>query len=54
MHLHQLGKIELGLLEDLDLADVAVVDGEDGGTALLLDLSGENLGERDAGGEIDK
>lgn len=38
IELHELGEIELGLLEDLDLSDEAVVlEGEDLG-ALLLDL----------------
>merc|ERR1719174_2504016 len=40
VQLHKLGKIELGLLEDLDLSDHAavVLEWEDFGAALLLNL----------------
>jgi len=44
VELHELGDVELGLLEDLALADVDVLDGEDG-LALLLDLLGDGLGD---------
>lgn len=47
MHLHKLSKVELGLLEHLDLADEDVLEGEDG-LALLLDLGSDGLGERNA------
>lgn len=45
---HELGEIELGLLEDLDLADEDVLKGEDLGAVfgdLLGDLVGEELFE---------
>ena len=42
--LHELGEIELGLLEDLDLLDEHVLEREDLG-ALLRDLLGNVLGE---------
>ena len=42
--LHKLGKIELGLLEDLDLLDEDVLEGEDLG-ALLGDLLRDLFGE---------
>jgi hypothetical protein len=41
---HKLGEIELGLLEDLDLADEDVLEGEDLG-AILGDLLGDLVGE---------
>jgi hypothetical protein len=41
---HKLGEIELGLLEDLDLADEDVLEGEDLG-AVLGDLLGDLVGE---------
>lgn len=44
MPLHKGGNIELGLLEDLDLADVAVLDGEDAG-GLALDLLADGGGD---------
>lgn len=44
MPLHEGGHIELGLLEDLDLADVAVLDGEDAG-GLALDLLPDGGGD---------
>lgn len=47
VHLHQLGKIELGLLQHLHLADADVLKGEDG-LAALLDLLGNGLGHGDA------
>jgi hypothetical protein len=37
IELHELGKIELGLLEELDLSDKDVLEGEDL-SALLLNL----------------
>jgi hypothetical protein len=49
VHFHQLGKIELRLLEDLDLADKNVLEGEDG-LALLLNLRADGLGEGDTVG----
>ena len=44
MDLHQLDQVELGLLQDLDLADVDDGEGEDalGG---LLDLAADLLGD---------
>ncbi len=42
--LHELGEIELGLLEDLDLLDEDVLKREDLG-ALLCDLLGDGVGE---------
>ena len=42
VHLHQLGKIELGLLEHLDLADEDVLKRRDG-LAALLDLSSDGV-----------
>jgi hypothetical protein len=44
VELHKLGKIELGLLEDLDLSDENVLEGEDLG-AVLGDLLGDDVGE---------
>ena len=44
IELHKLGKIELGLLEDLDLLDEDVFKGEDLG-ALLSDLLGNGVGQ---------
>jgi len=44
VELHELGEIELGLLEDLDLLDEDVLEGEDLG-AVLGDLLGNGLGE---------
>jgi len=44
MELHKLGDVELGLLEDLALADVDILDGEDA-LALLLDLLANGLGD---------
>ena len=41
---HELGQIELGLLEDLDLLDEDVLKGEDLG-ALLSDLLGNGVGQ---------
>jgi len=42
VQLHQLGKIELGFLEDLDLLDKDVLEGEDLG-AVLGDLLGNGV-----------
>ena len=47
MHLHELSEVELGLLEHLNLADVDVLQREDG-LALLLNLGANGLGEGDA------
>jgi len=44
IELHELGEIELGLLEDLDLLDEDVLKGEDLG-ALLSDLLGNGVGQ---------
>jgi hypothetical protein len=44
VELHKLGKIELGLLEDLDLSDEDVLKGEDLG-AVLGDLLGDLVGD---------
>jgi hypothetical protein len=44
VHLHKLGDVELGLLEDLNLPDVDVLDGENS-LALLLNLLSHDLGE---------
>ena len=44
IELHELGEIELGLLEDLDLLDEDVFKGEDLG-ALLSDLLGNGVGQ---------
>ena len=44
IELHELGEIELGLLEDLDLLDENVLKGEDLG-ALLSDLLGNGVGQ---------
>ena len=44
MPLHEGGDIKLGLLEDLDFADVAVLDGEDAG-GLALDLLPDGGGD---------
>lgn len=44
VQLHELGEIELGLLEDLDLLDEDVLEREDLG-ALLGDLLGNVLGD---------
>ena len=44
VELHELGEIELGLLEDLDLLDEHVLKREDLG-ALLGDLLGDGVGE---------
>jgi len=44
MELHKLGDVELGLLEDLALANEDILDGEDA-LALLLDLLGDGLGD---------
>jgi hypothetical protein len=44
VELHELGEIELGLLEDLDLLDEHVLKREDLG-ALLCDLLGDGVGE---------
>ena len=44
VELHELGQVELGLLEDLDLLDEHVLEREDLG-ALLRDLLGNVLGE---------
>ena len=44
VELHELGEIELGLLEDLDLLDEDVLKGEDLG-ALFSDLLGNGVGE---------
>ena len=44
VELHKLGKIELGLLEDLNLLDEDVLEREDFG-ALLGDLLGDGVGE---------
>ena len=44
VELHELGEIELGLLEDLDLLDEHVLKREDLG-ALLSDLLGNGVGE---------
>jgi len=45
VELHKLGEIELGLLEDLDLLDDDVLEGEDLG-AVLGDLLGDDVGEQ--------
>ena len=44
IELHELGEIELGLLEDLDLLDEDVLKGEDLG-ALLSELLGNGVGQ---------
>ena len=44
VELHELGEIELRLLEDLDLLDEYVLEREDLG-ALLSDLLGNGVGE---------
>ena len=44
VELHELGEIELGLLEDLGLLDEHVLEREDLG-ALLVDLLSDILGE---------
>ena len=44
IELHELGEIELGLLEDLDLLDEDVLEREDLG-ALLGDLLGNVVGD---------
>ena len=44
VELHELGQVELGLLEDLDLLDEYVLKREDLG-ALLSDLLGNGVGE---------
>ena len=44
VQLHELGKIELGLLENLDLLDADVLKREDLG-ALLRDFLGNGLGQ---------
>ena len=46
VHLHELGEVESGLLEHLDLTDIAVLEGEDR-LALLLDFLSHGLGVRD-------
>lgn len=46
VHLHELGKVEAGLLEDLNLADEGVLKREDA-VALLLDLGTHSLGVGD-------
>ena len=51
MHLHELSEVELGLLEHLNLADVDVLQREDG-LALFLNLGADGLGERDAAREV--
>ena len=51
VHFHQLGKIELGLLEDFHFSDEDVLEGEDG-LALLLNLRADGLGEGDAVGGV--
>ena len=48
VHLHKLGKIKLGLLQNLHLADEDVLQGEDR-LALLFDLLADGLGQRNAG-----
>jgi len=47
VHLHELGQVELGLLEHLHLADEDVLKGENG-LAFLLDVGGEGLGKGNA------
>ena len=44
VELHELGQIELGLLEDLDLFDEDVLEGEDLG-AVLGDVLDDGIGE---------
>ena len=44
VELHELGQVELGLLEDLDLLDEHVLEGEDLG-ALFSDLAGNLVAE---------
>ena len=44
VQLHELDEVKLGLLEHLDLAHVAVLDGEDA-SARLLDLLADHLGD---------
>lgn len=47
VHLHELGKVELGLLQDLDLSDKHILQREDG-LALLLDLQTDGVRSGDS------
>ena len=49
VHLHELREVEAGLLQHLDLTDIAVLEGEDR-LALLLDFLSHGLGVGDAVG----
>jgi len=44
VELHQAGDVELGLLEDLDLPNAHILQGEDG-AAVFLDAAGDGLGD---------